>query len=175
MKKKDLGNLLVFEGMIIFISCTLFWVILSKIFGIYTSLFSFGLLNLPGTISFLFISAALIAREGRKDVLRDRKYHVFGIVYIIFAIYIFILLVLIDSPIGPPILGPTNVNVDYGGSPAVLYLMSLPELILTLSGIGLLVSKSRLWLVIGSLTWFISMVVLQYWFGNILWVYDYAA
>ena len=55
MEKKDLGNLLVIEGLIVFISSTLFWVITSKIFEIYTYLFNFGLLNLPAMISFFFI------------------------------------------------------------------------------------------------------------------------
>lgn len=175
MEKKDLGNLLVIEGLIVFISSTLFWVIAIRTFEIYTYTFYFGLFGLSGTLAFFFVIAGIIVKEtkGKKDIIGQKKYIVFGMIYIIFGIYIFLLIVLVDSPIGPPILGPSNINVNYGGWPQILYLMGLPEFVLVLSGIGLLVNKARMWLVIGFLTLMISMTVLQLWFMQINMVYEW--
>lgn len=176
MEKKDLGNLLLIEGAVIFISSTLFWVIASRIFRIYTFMFHFGLIDLSIflTVFFIITSHIVKGRKGKNDIIHEGKDLVFSILYIVFGIYIFMLIVLVDSPIGPPILGPSNMNVDYWGWPELMFLMSLPELILIFSGIGLLINKSRMWLVIGGLMLIVSMGLLQDWFGTINMVYEWA-
>lgn len=121
-----------------------------------------------------FVIAGLIVKEtkGKNDMIRERKYLVCSIVYMIFGIYIFMLIALIDSPIGPPILGPSNMNFDWQGL-EVIFLMFVPELVLIFSGIELLVKKSRRWLVVGSLMLILSIGLLQYWFGSLSMVYEY--
>ncbi|MFX1594350.1 MAG: hypothetical protein ACFFCL_16790 [Promethearchaeota archaeon] len=174
MEKKNVGNLLVIEGVIIFFSSTLFWMIGSIIFKLYTYNFYFGLMVLPTNISLGFLIAGFIVREGKviKDLIIEKRYLAFSIVYILFGVYIFMLIALIDSPIGPPILGPSNINIDSHGFITLLLVFG-PEIILILCGIGLLIKDSRKWLVIGFPMLLMSMGALQYWFGGNLFIYEY--
>ncbi len=177
MGKKNLGNLLIIEALIIFISSSLFWAITVRFLEIYTNTIYFGLMILSGIFTFSFLIAGIIMKEkkGKEDIVRKRKYHILGTVYIIFAIYIFMMIVLVDSPVGPPILGSRNINVDYYGWPHLLYLMFLPELILILNGIGLIVNPNNapLWLVLGFFALMFSMSVLQNWFMELNMVYQW--
>lgn len=138
-------------------------------------MFYLGLIGLSSTLTLCFLIAGIIVKEkkDKTDDIKTRKYLSFGIIYIILGIYIFLLIILVDSPIGEPIIGPIDMNVDIYGGPTLIYLMSLPELILVLSGVGLLLNKSRLWLVIGAFSLFLSLGLIQYWFGEINMIYEY--
>ncbi len=173
IEKKNLGNLLVIEGVILFLSSTLFWIISSNIFRIYTYNFYTGLIVLPINLTLGFIIAGFIVKEGKviKDIIIEKRYLVFSFVYIIIGVYIFMLILLVDSPNGPPILGPSNMNVDMGG--LTLTGLVAPEIVLILSGIGLLIKDSRKWLIIGFMMLLLSMGALQFWFGSINSIYEY--
>lgn len=166
---------MVIEGSIVFISSTLFWVIISRTFRFYTYMCYLGLIGLSSTLTICFFIAGIIVKEkkDKTEGIKTRKYLSFGTMYIILGIYIFLLIILVDSPIGVPILGPSDMNVDIYGWPSLIYLISLPEVILVLSGVGLLVKKSRLWLLIGGFSLIVSLGLVQYWFGEINMVYEY--
>ena len=128
---------------------------------------------LPINLNLVFIIAGFIVKagKGKKDIKRSHSYFVFKIAYLIIGLYNFMLIILIDNPNGPPILGPSNMNVDTGS--LGLTLLVAPEVFLILSGIWLLIKDSKIWLEIGFAMLILSMGALQYWTGQIIMVYQW--
>ena len=128
---------------------------------------------LPMNLTLVFIIAGFIVKagKGKKETKISHNYFVFKIAYLIIGIYNLMLITLIDSPNGPPILGPSSFDVNMGS--LAMNLLVAPEVFLILSGIWLLMKDSQIWLEIGFAMLLISMMALQFWSSQIIMEYQW--
>ncbi|MGB5910992.1 MAG: hypothetical protein WBH31_07365 [Promethearchaeia archaeon] len=165
MEKKNVGNRLIIGGSLTFIIGSLLWIILFLLFTIVSGGFFLGLIILPTSNGLLCIIIGCVINEKRRkmDILPRKA----GVAFVILGLYILFSLLLIDSPIGPPILGTANMNVDMGNGLYFVFMLG-PVFILILSGLELSLISSKRWLVIGLIVLVISVGVFQSWLNIIL-------
>ncbi|MFX1434161.1 MAG: hypothetical protein ACFFB1_10330, partial [Promethearchaeota archaeon] len=157
----------------IFIIGSLLWIIFFSIFTIFSWEFYIGLVVIPTAIGLLCIITGCILNEKKRKmgILSEKKYHIIGEVLIILGVYICLGLLLVDSPIGLPILGTSTINVDTFDSVFLVFMFG--SVFMTfLSGFMLLFNDSKTWLIIGLIALVIAVGVFQGWGGEIISIYN---
>lgn len=164
MEKKDVGNRLIIGGSLTFIIGSLLWIILFLLFTIVSGGFFLGLIILPTSNGLLCIIIGCVINEKRRkmDILPGKA----GVAFLILGLYILFSLLLIDSPIGPPILSTANMNVEMGNGLYFVFMLGA-VLILIVSGLVLSSISSKTWLAIGLIALVISVGVFQGWLNII--------
>jgi hypothetical protein len=173
LEKKNVGNWLIIRGSIIFVISSLLWIILFSIFTIFSWEFYIGLVFIPTSIGLLSIISGCVLNEKKRKrgIVSEKKYHITGEVFIVLGVYICLGLILVDSPIGPPILGVSTINVGtFDG--VFLVFMFCSVFMVILSGLMLLLSGSKTWLIIGLIVLVIAVGVFQAWGGEIIATYN---
>jgi hypothetical protein len=160
LEKKNVGNRLIIGGSLTFIIGSLLWIILFLLFTIVSGGFFLGLIILPTSNGLICIIIGCVINEKRRKmgILRGKA----GVAFVILGLFILLSLLLIDSPIGPPILGTANMNVDMGNGLYFIFML-IPVFILIVSGLELSLISSKSWLVIGLIVLVIAVGVFQGW------------
>ncbi|MFW9945529.1 MAG: hypothetical protein ACFFDX_01750 [Candidatus Odinarchaeota archaeon] len=171
--EKKIGNWLILGGNIIFIIGSLLWIIFFSIFTIFSWEFYIGLVVIPTAIGLLCIIIGCILNEKKRKmgILSEKNYHITGQVFIVLGVFICLGLLLVDSPIGPPILGTSTINVGtFNG--VFLFIMFTSVFMVIISGLMLLLSGSKAFLIIGLIALVIAVGVFQDWGGEIISAYN---
>lgn len=144
-----------------------------SIFTIFSWEFYIGLTFIPTSSGLLSIIIGCLINEKKRKMglVSEKKYHITGEVFIVLGVYICLGLLLVDSPIGPPILGTSTINVDTFDGVFLAFMFGSVVMVIS-SGLVLLLSDSKTWLIIGLIVLVIAVGVFQGWGGEIIATYN---